>query len=115
MDMSALNVVTNSRKIAGDAGLFDTKTTPTAILKGARRILPAGIIDQLHKLKPMQPNGSCSWQHHQCFMPNPGWISLHQHIAAVTARAAQSWARFKSNLQRAFPKLCDQLEPKVEP
>ena len=75
------------------------------------RVAP-GVLDELQELNPMQTNGSRRWRHHQWFTPEPGYIKLNQHIAAVMAlmRAAPNWTRFKSNLQRAFPKLRDQLE-----
>lgn len=78
------------------------------------RVAP-GVLEELQELNPMQPNGSRRWRHHQWFKPDPGYIKLNQHIAAVMAlmRAAPNWTRFKANLQRAFPKLRDQLEMDV--
>lgn len=75
------------------------------------RVAP-GVLKELQELNPMQPNGTRKWWHHQWFRLDPGYIKLNQHIAAVMAlmRAAPNWTRFKANLQRAFPKLRDQLE-----
>ena len=38
--------------------------------------------------------------------PDPGYVKLNQHIAAVLAlmRAAPNWAVFHRSLERAFPK-----------
>lgn len=75
------------------------------------RVAP-GVLQELQELNPMQPNGTRKWRHHQWFTPDPGYIKLNQHVAAVMAimRASANWTIFRRNLQRAFPKLRDQLE-----
>ena len=75
------------------------------------RIAP-GVLDELWKLNPMQVDGERKWRHHQWFTPDPGYIKLNQHIAAVRAlmRAAPNWDIFQRSLKRAFPKLRDQFE-----
>ncbi len=52
------------------------------------------------------PYGTRKDKHHQWFTPDPGYIKLNQHIAAVMAlmRAAPNWAVFHRSLERAFPK-----------
>lgn len=75
------------------------------------RVAP-GVLEELKKLNPAKPSGGRKWRHHQWFKPDPGYIKLNQHIAAVTAlmRASANWDKFQSNLKRAFPKLRDQLD-----
>ena len=79
------------------------------------RIAP-GVFDELQELNPKQPNGTRKWRHHQWFRPEPGYVKLNQHIAAVLAlmRAAANWTGYQRNLQRAFPRLRDQLEFDLE-
>ena len=71
-----------------------------------------GVLKELRKLNPMQSDGERKWRHHQWFRPDPGYIKLNQHIAAVRAlmRASANWNGFQRNLKRAFPKLRDQGE-----
>ncbi len=75
------------------------------------RIAP-GVLEELRQLNPRQPGGERKWRHHQWFKPDPGYIKLNQHIAAVRAlmRAAPNWGVFQRSLKRAFPKLRDQYE-----
>ena len=66
-----------------------------------------GVLDELRRINPTLPAGGRKNRHHQWFTPDPGYIKLNQHLAAVTAlmRASPNWAIFQRNLQRAFPKL----------
>ena len=75
------------------------------------RVAP-GVLEELRKLNPSVPGGGRKWRHHQRFTPDPGYIKLNQHLAAVIAlmRAARNWGQFQRNLKRAFPQLRDQLE-----
>lgn len=74
------------------------------------RIAP-GVLEELQRLNPPLPGGGRKWRHHQWFTPDPGYILLNQHIAGVMAlmRASANWGRFYSALQRAYPRLRDQL------
>ena len=76
-----------------------------------KRVAP-GVFDELKKLNPALPGGGRKWRNHQWFKPEPGYIKLNQHIAAVVAlmKASANWDKFQSNLKRAFPKLRDQLD-----
>ena len=71
-----------------------------------------GVLGELRKLNPRQPNGERKWRHHQWFRPDPGYIKLNQHIAAVMAlmRSAANWGAFQRALKRAFPIQRDQVE-----
>ena len=74
--------------------------------------LAPGVLDELKKLNPSLPGGGRKWRHHQWFTPDPGYIKLNQHIAGVMAlmRASANWGKFRRVLQRAYPKLRDQLD-----
>lgn len=74
--------------------------------------LAPGVLDELQKLNPTLPGGGRKWRHHQWFTPDPGYIKLNQHIAGVMAlmRASSNWTKFRRALQRAYPKLRDQLD-----
>ena len=58
------------------------------------------------------PSGGRKWRHHQWFTPDPGYIKLNQHIAGTMAlmRASANWSQFRRAIQRAYPKLRDQLD-----
>ncbi len=76
-----------------------------------KRVAP-GVFDELKKLNPALSGGGRKWRNHQWFKPDPGYIKLNQHIAAVIAlmKASANWDKFQSNIRRAFPKLRDQLD-----
>lgn len=71
-----------------------------------------GVLKELRKLNPRQPDGERKWRHHQRFRPDPGYIELYKHIAVVMAlmRAAPNWGVFQRSLKRAYPIKCDQGE-----
>ena len=75
------------------------------------RVAP-GVLDELRRLNPSVPGGGRKWRHHQWFTPEPGYIKLNQHLAAVIAlmRASSNWEQFQRILKRAFPQLRDQIE-----
>ena len=75
------------------------------------RVAP-GVLDELRRFNPSLPGGGRKWRHHQWFTPDPGYIKLNQHLAAVIAlmNAANNWEQFQRFLKRAFPKLRDQLD-----
>ena len=66
---------------------------------------------ELRRVNPTLPTGRRQHRHHQWFTPDPGYIKLNQHLAAVTAlmRAAPNWTAFQRGLQRAFPKLNENI------
>lgn len=70
-----------------------------------KRLAP-GVLDELRSKNPTMPYGTRKNKHHQWFTPDPGYIKLNQHVAAVMAlmRAAPNWAVFHRSLERAFPK-----------
>ena len=71
-----------------------------------------GVLDELRKLNPRETSGERKWRHHQWFRPDPGYIKLNQHIAAVMAlmRSQPNWGAFQRALKRAFPSKRDQGE-----
>ena len=75
-----------------------------------------GVLEELQRLNPSLPGGGRKWRHHQWFKPDPGYIKLNQHLAAVIAlmRAAPNWNAFQRSLKRAFPKLRDRLELELD-
>ena len=70
-----------------------------------QRLAP-GVFAELRSKNPTMPYGTRKNKHHQWFTPDPGYVKLNQHIAAVMAlmRAAPNWAVFHRSLERAFPK-----------
>ena len=70
-----------------------------------QRLAP-GVFAELRSKNPTLPYGTRKNKHHQWFTPDPGYVKLNQHIAAVLAlmRAAPNWAVFHRSLERAFPK-----------
>lgn len=75
------------------------------------RIAP-GVLEEVRRLNPVQKDGRRKWKHHQWFRPDPGYVKLNQHLAAIIAlmRAAPNWTGYQRSLKRAFPKMRDQLE-----
>ena len=73
--------------------------------------LAPGVLDELRKLNPVQPNGNRRNRHHQWFTPDIGHPKLKEHLAAVIAlmKASDNWESFKASLQRVFPALNSQL------
>ena len=70
------------------------------------RIAP-GVLDELQRVTPRLPSGQLKHRYFQRFTPDIGHPRLREHLAAVTAlmRAAPNWNSFKRSLERAFPKL----------
>ena len=75
------------------------------------RVAP-GVLDELRRLNPSVPGGSRKWRHHQWFTPEPGYIKLNQHLAAVIAlmKVSSNWGQLQRHLKYAFPQLRDQLD-----
>ena len=78
--------------------------------------LAPGVLDELKRVNPTLSTGRRRTTHHQWFTPDPGYIKLNQHLAAVMAlmRAAPSWNRFKGDLNRAFPKMNETIPLALE-
>ena len=79
------------------------------------RIAP-GLLAELRKINPKLPTGRRQHRHHQWFTPEYGHPKLKEHLLAVTTlmRAAPNWDNFHRLLQRAFPKLNDNLPLPIE-
>ena len=79
------------------------------------RIAP-GLLEELRRVNPTLPTGRRKNRHHQWFTPEFGHPKLNQHLAAATAlmRAAPNWTSFHRSLQRAFPKLNDNIPFPIE-
>ena len=79
------------------------------------RIAP-GLLEELRKINPKLPTGRRQHRHHQWFTPEYGHPKLKEHLLAVTTlmRAAPNWDNFHRLLQRAFPKLNDNLPLPIE-
>lgn len=69
------------------------------------------IITELERRNPPDKKGERKVKHHQWLTPEVGHPELDKHISAIMAlmRASSSWRGFKRNLERAFPKINDQL------
>lgn len=78
--------------------------------------LAPGVLDELQRVNPIQPSGRRKARHHQWFTPDIGHPKLKEHLAGVMAlmRAAPNWNRFKSMLQRAYPKLNETFPLEIE-
>ena len=79
--------------------------------------LAPGVLEELRRVNPTLPSGKGRRNtHHQWFTPDLGHPKLKEHLAAVTAlmRASTNWDIFIRNLNRAFPKSEQQLEPLLE-
>lgn len=73
--------------------------------------LAPGILDELQRLNPVNESGHRKARHHQFFTDDIGHPKLAQHLYAVLAlmRASMSWNKFYSALQKAFPKIGEQI------
>ncbi len=74
------------------------------------RLAPA-VLRELKRRNPTLPTGRRRHTHHQWFTPDIGHPKLKEHLAAVIAlmRASPNWMVFQRNLQRAFPRLNEQI------
>ena len=79
------------------------------------RIAP-GVLEELRNKNPTIKPGRRSKRHHQWFTPNFGHPRLREHLAAVIAlmKASANWSRFRSNLNRALPKINDTFEMNLD-
>ena len=70
-----------------------------------------GLHGELKRLNPKDDAGKRTAKHHQWLTDDVGHPALQAHLNGVIAlmRAAPSWDSFKRSLQRAFPKLNEQI------
>lgn len=73
--------------------------------------LAPGVLEELRKRNPTVAPGRRRHHHHQWFTPDPGYVKLNQHLAAVIAlmKAAPNWTAFQRSLNRVFPKMNEQI------
>jgi hypothetical protein len=73
--------------------------------------MPRGVLEELRQQNPKDEKGRFKNRHHQYLTPKIGNIHLEKHITGVIAlmRASSNWDKFKSNLQRAYPKIGEQM------
>ena len=68
--------------------------------------LGPGVLEELQSRNPTKKSGGRSHKHHQWFTRDIGHPKLKEHLIGVMAlmRAASTWDRFRTSLQRSFPK-----------
>ena len=73
--------------------------------------LAPGVLAELRRKNPKLPAGYRKSRHHQWFTPDFGDLRLKEHLAGVMAlmRAAPNWTSFYRSLQRAYPKMREQI------
>ena len=78
--------------------------------------LAPGVLAELKHLNPTLPEGYRRNKHHQWFTPDLGHHKLKEHLAGVMAlmRAAPNWTVFRRSLQRAYPKMNENLQLPLE-
>ena len=74
------------------------------------RIAP-GVFEELQRRNPVISPGYRKNRHHRWFTPELGYPELKEHLAGVMAlmRAAPNWTAFHRSLQRAYPKMREQI------
>lgn len=68
--------------------------------------LPLGVLEELRKLNPTDPNTKRRhWKHHQFLSDDVGQPDLRDHLLQVIAimRGSPDWENFLQNFLRAFP------------
>jgi len=77
--------------------------------------MPEGVLNELRKQNPKDEKGRFKNRHHQYLTPTIGNSHLEKHLTGVIAlmRASSSWSEFKNNLQRAYPKMGEQMEYRI--
>ena len=67
--------------------------------------LPPGVLDELVKRNPVEPNGKRKYHHHRFLTSEIGNPHLEKHLVAVISlmRASTNWKGFIKLLERAFP------------
>ena len=73
--------------------------------------LAPGVLDELKRINPPVSPGRRRHKHFQWLTGDVGHPKLKEHLAGVMAlmRAAPNWGAFKRALQRAYPKLNEQI------
>ncbi len=73
--------------------------------------LAPGLLEELRRKNPVTPSGYRRHRHHQWFTPDLGHPKLKEHLAGVVAimRVSRSWNGFRTNLQKAFPRVGEQM------
>lgn len=73
--------------------------------------LAPGVLEELQSRTPKLPSGNRRNKYFQWFTPDFGHPRLREHLHAVIAlmKASTTWAGFQRALQRAFPKLNEQI------
>ena len=74
--------------------------------------LPPGVCEELKRQNPKTEKGHRKRKHHQHLTEDIGHPHLKSHLIGVIAlmRASANWSKFKSLLNRAYPKPNTQLE-----
>lgn len=76
------------------------------------RLAPA-ILNELRRLNPKNENGNRNFKHHQFLTDNFGHPRLKEHLSGVMAIArisGNNWTKFMKNLDKAYPKMYQQLD-----
>lgn len=76
------------------------------------RIAPT-LLSELRRLNPKKENGTRVYKHHQFFTKEIGHPKLMEHLAGVMAIGRisnNSWSVFMRNLDKAYPKMYQQLD-----
>ena len=76
------------------------------------RVAPA-LLEELRRLNPKNENGNRSYRHHQFLTEEIGHPKLKEHLSGVMAIGRLSnnnWSVFMRNLDKAFPKMYQQLD-----
>jgi hypothetical protein len=73
--------------------------------------LAPGVLDELRKRNPPNEKGNRKGKHHQWLTEEVGHPALQRHLYMVIAlmRSASNWGSFYRSLQRALPKLNEQI------
>lgn len=73
--------------------------------------LAPGVLGELQVKNPVLKTGRRKTKHHQWLTEDIGHPALDRHFSGVMAlmRANANWEQFKRSLERAYPKLGDQL------
>lgn len=73
--------------------------------------LAPGVLDELKRLNPRDQKGHRRTKHHQWLTDDIGHPALQRHLAVIIAfmRAAPNWNVFYRNVQRALPKVGEQI------
>lgn len=82
------------------------------LMEKNHQIAPA-LLTELRKLNPKNENGRRNYKHHQFLTENVGHPKLMEHLSGVMAIGRISnnnWNTFMRNLDKAYPKMYQQLD-----